>query len=1188
MSQLTIKLLGVFQVSADNAEDIVFETDAARALFAYLVLNAGIAFRREVLATLLWPDQSSAEALHALRQTLNRVRNAIGDREAAPPFMDISRQTIAFNTHNTVWLDVAEFTHAIAATEQASAPGQTRNPGDAAPPLHRHRRLEACRPCMERLQQAAGLYTGDLLPGFFLNSLPFEEWLTLQREQLHRQAMEVFYHLAAYHERREEYSHAQTYARQQISLEPWREEAHGQLMRALALSGQRSAALAQYETLRRTLREELGVDPAPETQALYTQICETTLSAQQDLPHNLPAQLTPFLGRSHEIRHIAESLNHPHCRLLTLVGAGGIGKTRLALRAAEETLSAFRDGVYYVPIGAINTPDSLIPALTETLGLTPLGKQDLKLQLEHYLRHKELLLVLDGFERLFEAGEIVADLLRRAPGLTVLATSRARLNLPGEWVFTVEGLHCPANSPETPEACEAVQLFLESARRAAPDFTPTEADWPAINEICRLTEGMPLAIEMAAAWLQVFSCPEIVGEIKGDIDFLTTSLQGIPERHRSLRAVFDSSWEMLAPEEQQVFQKLAIFEGGFDRQAAAHIAGASPAMLAALSHKSLLRQDTANGAHPDSRHELHELLQRYAEEKLNALPHVAAQTQALHSDYYLEFLARQSALLTGPQQREAMQRIHSELRNIHRSWDWAVAHDALPALGRALKSLFMFYELRSGFQEVKGLLKRTLQQLPFAASPEAQIIRGQLLACLGWFTFRSGESREGQQQLEESLALLRTRQADAEVAFSLTYLGTIALHTGNYDAAEAYCTESLTLYQKQDDSHGAAQALNILGQVAYQRGHYSEAEEHSREGLALAQSAQLQPIVADSLRQLGNVALALNRYEETQTCYTEALAGYRALGNRWGESAVLNNLGALYGRLGQHLESERHLKESLALKQEIGDLWGEANILNSLGVLAAEQGLYQQAYAFYKRALKLRRELAARQGEGQTLNNLGYAALWLGQYEEAGDYLEEALAIRREIGDLAGETRTLANLGLLAYQRGEHPSAQERATQTLAQAQTLGERSLEALGLLIQGHAQAARQAYPEAHESYHQAFTIQQALNKQFLAVEAQAGLARVTLAQGRLEEALRHVEAILAYLDTHTLDGTDEPIRIYLSCVQVLQAHRDPRAGQVIALAQTLLQKRAADITNPALRYSFLERVAAHRELAEIAKAQ
>ena len=338
MSHVAISLLGPFHVTRDGKPISHFATDTARALLAYLAMHSQAPCRRETLAGLLWPDEPEPDALRNLRQALSRLRQAIGDSAAHPTFLIGTPQTLQLNPDSDYWLDVAAFADAMSSTRR-----------------HAHRRLERCASCIGRLQEAVEWYRGDFLAEFSLSSVPLEEWLVVQREGLHHQALEALHCLAAHHEGQAEYEQALRYARRQIELEPWREVAHRQAMRALALGEQRDAALAQYETCLRVLAEELGVHPEAETTVLCQRIRDDE-ELQAGLavpPHNLPAALTPFVGRERELAQIEECLQDPACRLLTLVGLGGIGKTRLALEAAMEQVNAFEHGVFFVPLASV-------------------------------------------------------------------------------------------------------------------------------------------------------------------------------------------------------------------------------------------------------------------------------------------------------------------------------------------------------------------------------------------------------------------------------------------------------------------------------------------------------------------------------------------------------------------------------------------------------------------------------------------------------------------------------------------------------------------------------------------------------------------------------------------------------------------------------------------------------------------
>ncbi|CAG0936379.1 partial Putative HTH-type transcriptional regulator, partial [Thermoflexales bacterium] len=819
MSHLEIHLLGPFQVTLGRVPVTNFGADTARALLAYLVWHAGVPLPRETLAELLWPEQPADKALHALSQTLNRLRKALGEATAASPFLNLTRDTIEFNAQADYDLDVTAFTRLIAACQQ-----------------HSHRDPEVCGSCQARREQAAALYRVDLLSGFFLNSRAFEEWLVLQRELLQRQAIETFYALAAYHERHGRYERAYHYAWRQIELEPWREAAQRQLMRSSALNGQRGTALMQYQRCCQILADELGVAPERETTALYEQIQAEQLEPGTVLTHNLPASLTTFVGRQMELAHIRERINQPHDRLVTLVGPGGIGKTRLAVQAAQNEVGNFRDGVCFVSLAAVAASE-FATSLAQALSFTFTGNQSPWLELFDYLREKDLLLVLDSFEHLLSEVEQIAELLRHAPHVRLLVSSRERLNIHGEWVMPLAGLPYPqdgGNEPLAEEAGEwaAMQLFEQSARRIRSDRPLDRSDAPAIKRICQFVDGLPLGLELAAVWSRVLACHEIATEIQRNVDFLQTSLHDVPERHRSLRAVFDHSWALLSSEEQLVFSRQAVFQGSFDRTATLAVTGASSAVLATLIDKSLLEPVTpmpGQGSHEASsqRYQLHSLLQHYAAERLAAAPAVEAETRDRHGRYYLAFLQRCLPDLKGSALRRALEAIGLEINNVRAAWKWAVAHKRSEELAPALEGLYLFYEAQGWFQEGEESFRRVVQALQDDHRSLGQIIVGRALACRGWFTFRQGRYAEARQLLEQSLTLLREQAALPAVAFTLNRLGEMAFLSGKYAEAQASCQESRRLCQTADDSDGLVTALVTLGRTACAQGNYAEAQHDS-------------------------------------------------------------------------------------------------------------------------------------------------------------------------------------------------------------------------------------------------------------------------------------------------------------------------------------------------------------------------
>jgi predicted ATPase len=521
---------------------------------------------------------------------------------------------------------------------------------------------------------------------------------------------------------------------------------HQQKMLALAHLGQRTAALAQYETCRHILGEELGVEPGVETKHLYERIRDEAVSSRgwpsqiapdrakqrppaalptslPPLPLRVPAHPTPFIGREQELTDLNDLLTDPTCRLLTIIGPGGIGKTHLAVETARLAVAHFTDGVYFVSLAPLESTDSLIPTIAEALNFSFYEGANPQQQLFDYLRSKTMLLILDNFEHLLTGANLVTQILQAAPGLKILATSRERLKLRDEQLFHLSGIDFP--TPKTLEAAaetSAVKLFVDSARRVQPDFTLESDDLAQIAEICRLVQGMPLAILLAAAWVELLTPAEIAAELGQSLDFLESEWQDVPNRHHSMRAVFDHSWGLLSEPERETFQQLSVFRGGFTRQAAQEVAGASLKNLRDLLNKSLLQPATSG------RYQLHELLRQYAAEKLEEIPIAYQATRDRHCAHYVAILNEWETDFAGPRQQLALAEVDDDIKNVRSAWNWAVRQGKLEEIDLALESLYQFYWIRSRFQEGQDSLSQAAERFQARDSAPAENMQTRFLA----------------------------------------------------------------------------------------------------------------------------------------------------------------------------------------------------------------------------------------------------------------------------------------------------------------------------------------------------------------------------------------------------------------------------------------------------------------------------
>lgn len=1033
MVRLRIQLLGTFQVSLDGAPLTHFGADTARALLAYLAMNAGKYVPREIAASLLWPERDEARALHNLRQALTRLRSALGEQEAQQPFLQVTRETLCFCPQSPYWLDVAAFEERLAAVRD-----------------HPHRDLASCPSCVQQLEEAAALYGGSFLEGFYIDSIPFEEWLVVERERLHRLAMDLFYSLAETHQQRAAYDRAREYARRQIDLEPWREEAHQQLMRIMALSGQRSAAMAQYETCRRILADELGAEPSAETTALYEAIKGGSFPpppAPVRPLHNLPAPATPFIGRRDELASLTEKLLDPHYRLLTLTGMGGVGKTRLALAAAEQIADRFPGGVWFVPLYEVETARAekaqrrslLILAVAQALGLALSSAQDAEVPLFDFLRNQQMLLLLDNVDPWFEeVTDLVLHILQNAPGVTFLVTSRERLNLQAEYVMRLDGLPVPdVADPGAPDF-SSVQLFRERAERTSPGFALNATTLPAVIQICRFVEGLPLAIELAAALVENMPVAEVAGAIQRDALRLATTMRDVPPRQRSIRAVFESSWQSLSAREQAVLAQLSVFRGSFELDAAQAVAGAAPSDLQALLDKSLLCVDEAE------RYTIHNLVRQLAEDKLQsdcALETVDGRTASIaipclrHSEYYLGLVAAHTPALYGHSPQLALAEIERNWENIHQAWYWAATVRRIDLLARSVDALQRFLLLKGRSQWGKLLFGMAIERPELFEQFGGPTLRLRLLLGIARFLSEEGHYVQAAAVAQEALTLARRYQLPHMEAAATMELGAALREQGQYIEAQAMLNRALLQARALHSLDVVARSLNWLGDLAGQQHDDQRAREVLEEALRLTHELDDALQEASLLNSLGRIATKEGYFDRAMAYLDEALRTFHALGSLHGESMTLHSLGVAWQALGDYATARACYEQSLCFARELGLHRGEVEVLTSLTSLLTEQGNEHAAAAIGRQAVDMARSLADRAAEGRALLCWGHALAALGAWDEATRAYEQVLALRRALGQGGVSPEVMASLARAALGKGENERAMQWVEEILRQVE---------------------------------------------------------------------------------------------------------------------------------------------------------
>jgi len=715
----------------------------------------------------------------------------------------------------------------------------------------------------------------------------------------------------------------------------------------------------------------------------------------------LPMPPTPLIGREPELETLARLLCDPQCRLLTLVGPGGIGKTRLAIEVACQHQARFPDGACFVSLAALNSSAFLIPTIADALGFAFQGQVEPRIQLLNYLRAKRSLLVV---EHLLESVGLFTDILERGPGVKLLVTSRERLNLQSEWVFEIQGLPVPTtDQARCAEEYSSVALFVQSARRAQAGFVLKAEEGPSVVRICQMVEGMPLAIELAAAWVPVLTCREIAREIERGLDFLGTSMRDVPERQRSLRAAFDHSWNLLSADERGVLCRLAVFRGGFERGAAEQIAGASLPSLLALASKSLVRR-TEN-----RRYDLHEVVRQYALSYLVQDPQDEVATRDRHSDFYLALLRDREQDLKGAAQREAIRDLTDEIDNLRAAWTWAFQREKFALLGAALRSFGSFYDIggwrRDGIEQLEPVVQ-ALRTGP--EDEERQRVLGQALAQQGLLFFRQGDHDRAQSLFEESQAVLRPIADPALLVDPLIFNGIIMHLTGEIDRAQSLLDEGLASAQAAGDQWFAAYALYNQGYIASLLGRYAEAYEQMLAGLAMWRALGDPRYTALGLNFISPTAIHLGRLDETQAFLQESLTLSTQVGDRWGMGTAYRILGLAALARGDIDEARSLINKSLELFTGFVTGWDIVQSLVYLGEATTAAGDWSEAKRVYLVALQMGVEVQATSLALDALTGLAHLQARAGEAEHALELLMRVLshsASTQEAKDRAGQLR---------------------------------------------------------------------------------------------------------------------------------------------------------------------------------------
>ena len=752
---------------------------------------------------------------------------------------------------------------------------------------------------------------------------------------------------------------------------------------------------------------------------------------------NLPSETSTFVGRHAEIGELRRCLLEKSTRLVTIVGPGGMGKTRLAvelghrllssaLMRADETSERFRDGLFLVELAPLSSPEFIVSAIAEAAGFQFYPGRTATQQLVDHFRGKRVLLLLDNFEHLLHGAETVAELLRAAEGLTVVATSRERLGLTGETVLSLPGMEFPeANAAERAIDFSAIKLFMQAARQQKPEFKLEDADAADVVRICRLVHGVPLGILIAGSWAANLSPREIAEEISQSLDFLAAELRDLPERQRSMRAVFDHSWALLTEPERTALSGISIFRGGFTRDAAQAVAGTSIRVLATLINKSLLAREPGGG-----RYRLHELLRQYAEEKLHQAEAREQEVLDAHSAYFASYLEAREASLKSPSPAEALLEIETELDNVRAAWSRMLEKTELAKIERALSSLHFFHTRRAALSE--GEAAFTALAASLEAMSESSPQRTRLLGCAlsrrATFLRLQGRYAQAASLLDRALELLDEREHPRERAFALVISGSTQVKAGRLQTGTELGEQALRLFRETGDAWGTAHALETLGRLYGTAGDFAKAERAYRESANIQREAGM---LESGSMGLGFTLVQQGDYAAGCQLMLNALEMFERAGDRWNRMLCQMNLANAQRTLGNYSSAEALARGCLDFTREIGNLDHEAWSCYQLGNVLKEQERYEAAAAQFQAGLE--RSLQMGDAGKIALGRLefGNLALIRGDYREAERQLGESLRGFESAGQAWGVALALDLLGYLACQEQNFELAQTRLSTAL-------------------------------------------------------------------------------------------------------------------------------------------------------------
>jgi predicted ATPase/DNA-binding SARP family transcriptional activator len=908
----------------------------AQALLVYLA-GTTKSHAREVLADMFWSESSQLQAMSNLRDVLHTLRKYL------KPFINITRYSVNLNPEAVVWLDVNELDSVLTIMQA--------DEGD----------LTAMT--AEKLETALALYQSDFLDGFYIRGARgFEEWLLYERERIRLGTLDALFSLAIFHANMANFKKGIHYARRALDLEPLMEAGYQQLMRLLDSSGRSSEALIQYEKCRHILSKELGVEPSEETQELYSYLIKGErlpgFPGTQHL-HNLPLPLSYLIGRDDDLTQIATHLENPACRILTLIGVGGIGKTRLGIHAAASGLDFFPDGVWLVELAAFTEAEMLPEHIADVFGVTAqearggLGVTDI---LVDYLKHKTLLLVLDNCEHLIEAcAWFVEAIIKGCPQVKVLATSREALGIPGEQIYQVLPLAAPPDNVQlhNPYEYPAIQLFCERAEASRPRFCATAENTDVLADICRQLDGIPLAIELAAARVKVISLNQIAGRLQDRFHLLTGGPRTALPQHQTLQATMDWSYNLLTESERCLLRRLPVFSGGWTLEAAEEVASFGEVtkqqildLLTQLVEKSLVGVEKRAFS---MRYGMLETVRQYGMIKLLEGGEIDIVWRR-HANFYVHLAEQADVGLRNHRQIESLELLDAEHDNLRAALGWSIGNGEVDLAFRLVGALGWYWFMRGHWKEARRWLTKALDMRKDASLG----FRTKAIIRAGGLELIRG-NLAGTTELVED-ALVNCREADDEegIAWCLNLLGQ-ACTWNNEVIGEAIplLSESVKIFNSIEDTWGEAWSLRYLGQVDEIQGDYKGSIRLQKKGLAGFEKIRDIWNAAHSLYLLGLSASRHSDFQLARWSYEECLVRCGLVEDKVMQAHALRGLAQLALYRDDLKLAESLFREAFEELQKIGDEYCAARATLDLAEVVQRRGDFEQARQLLDQSLLL-------------------------------------------------------------------------------------------------------------------------------------------------------------------------------------------------------------------------------------------